>query len=75
MTSQDTVPFAIWCAAHNLENFENGLWKAVSILGDRDTICAMVGGMIIMSSKEENIPRIWTNSVEKIEESVFRLKK
>jgi ADP-ribosylglycohydrolase len=74
MTSQDTVPFAIWCTAYNLENFENGLWKAVSILGDRDTICAMVGGMTIMSSKEENIPNIWTTSVEQIDESIFRLK-
>jgi ADP-ribosylglycohydrolase len=75
MTSQDTVPFAIWCTAYNLENFENGLWKAVSILGDRDTICAMVGGMTIMSSNEKNIPNIWTSSVEKIDESIFRLKK
>jgi ADP-ribosylglycohydrolase len=75
MTSQDTVPFAIWCAAYNLENFENGLWKAVSILGDRDTICAMVGGIIIMSSNEKNIPTAWTASVEKTDESIFRQKK
>lgn len=72
MTSQDTVPFAIWCTAHNLESFEEGLWKAVSILGDRDTICAMVGGMSIMSSKTENIPNTWVTSVEKIDKSVFR---
>ncbi len=75
MTSQDTVPFAIWCTAYNLENFEEGLWKAVSILGDRDTICAMVGGMLIMSSRKANIPSIWTASVEQIDKSVFRHKK
>ncbi len=71
MTSQDTVPFAIWCTAYNLDNFENALWKAVSILGDRDTICAMVGGMTIMSSKSESIPNTWVSLVEKIEESQF----
>jgi ADP-ribosylglycohydrolase len=74
MTSQDTVPFTIWCTAHNLENFEEGLWKAVSILGDRDTICAMVGGMTIMSSKDENIPKSWMDSVEEIDKSLFRQK-
>ncbi|MEN2400836.1 ADP-ribosylglycohydrolase family protein [Flavobacterium sp. MC2016-06] len=72
MTAQDTVPFAIWCTAYNLQNFEEGLWKAVSILGDRDTICAIVGGMSIMSSDDLNIPYSWTNSVESIDKSVFR---
>ncbi|AWK06309.1 crystallin J1 [Flavobacterium crocinum] len=72
MTAQDTVPFAIWCTAHHLQNFEEGLWKAVSILGDRDTICAIVGGMSIMSSDVINIPSSWTNSVENIDKSLFR---
>jgi ADP-ribosylglycohydrolase len=72
MTAQDTVPFAIWCTAYNLDNFEEGLWKAVSILGDRDTICAMVGGMSIMSSNARNIPHNWTTLVEKIDTSIFR---
>lgn len=75
MTAQDTVPFAIWCTAYNLENFEEGLWKAVSILGDRDTICAMVGGMSIMSSSEKNIPDTWVTLVEKVDESIFRATK
>ncbi|WP_196890508.1 ADP-ribosylglycohydrolase family protein [Aureivirga marina] len=69
--AQDTVPFSIWCAAHNLNNFEESLWKAVSILGDRDTICAIVGGITILSSEEKNIPQLWVNSVEKYEKSIF----
>ncbi|MCU0433435.1 MAG: ADP-ribosylglycohydrolase family protein [Bacteroidia bacterium] len=72
MLAQDTVPFVIWCASHNLNNFEDGLWKAVSALGDRDTICAMVGGMLIMSAYENTIPDNWINAVEKIENSPFR---
>ena len=74
MTAQDTVPFAIWCTAYNLENFEEALWKAVSILGDRDTICAMVGGMTIMSTRTENIPNNWITAVENFETSIFRTK-
>lgn len=74
MIAQDTVPFSVWCAAHNLNNFENALWKAVSALGDRDTICAIVGGIVIMSSDENNIPKNWIQSVEKFNESIFRNK-
>ena len=70
--TQDTVPFSIWCAAHNLSNYEEAIWKAVSILGDRDTICAIVGGIVIMSSPEETIPKNWVASVEDVEKSVFR---
>lgn len=70
--TQDTVPFAIWCAAHNLSHFENALWKAVSILGDRDTIGAIVGSITILSSDPKGIPAIWVNSVENFETSVFR---
>jgi ADP-ribosylglycohydrolase len=72
MTAQDTVPFAIWCVAHNLYDFENALWKAVSVLGDRDTIGAIVGGMAMMSSDEDKIPLEWLENVEDFEKSVFR---
>jgi len=71
---QDTVPFSIWCAAHNLKNFREGIWKAVSILGDRDTICAIVGGIIMMSTEDDAIPKEWIESVEDFETSVFRVK-
>jgi ADP-ribosylglycohydrolase len=72
MSAQDTVPFALWCAAHNLYDFEEGLWKAVSILGDRDTICAIVAGITIMSTNENKIPSAWIESVEDFEKSKFR---
>jgi ADP-ribosylglycohydrolase len=71
MTSQDTVPFALWCVAQHLDNFEEALWKAVSALGDRDTICAIVGSIVILSASENTIPKIWLGKVEKIEESIF----
>lgn len=68
--AQDTVPFCIWCAAHHLNDFEAALWKAVSILGDRDTICAIVGGITVMSTEE--IPITWNSAVEDFEKSKFR---
>jgi ADP-ribosylglycohydrolase len=71
MLSQDTVPFCIWCAAHNQHHFEDALWKAVSILGDRDTICAIVGAITVMSASTNTIPVNWANSVEKFETSEF----
>ncbi|MBU1412040.1 ADP-ribosylglycohydrolase family protein, partial [Myxococcota bacterium] len=30
VSSQDTVPFALWCAAHHLDNFEEAFWATVA---------------------------------------------
>lgn len=46
--SQDTVPFALWCAARHLGTYEEALWTTVSGLGDRDTTCAIVGGIVAL---------------------------
>jgi ADP-ribosylglycohydrolase len=71
MTAQDTVPFALWCAAQHLDNFEEALWKAVSGLGDRDTICAIVGSIVILSAPKNTIPILWINNTEEIDKSIF----
>jgi ADP-ribosylglycohydrolase len=42
----DTVPFALWSASHNLSDYEGGFWSTVAGLGDRDTTCAIAGGVI-----------------------------
>jgi ADP-ribosylglycohydrolase len=70
--AQDTVPYCIWCAAHHLTHFEEALWKAVSILGDRDTICAIVGGIVILSSPPATVPPTWIDQVEDVFTSDFR---
>ena len=72
MLAQDTVPFCIWCAAHNLQDFESALWKGISMLGDRDTINAIVAGITIMSCDPKTIPAAWQEAVESIETSAFR---
>lgn len=57
VTAQDTVPFCIWIAAHHPDSFEDALWETVRGLGDRDTTCAIVGGIVSLSAPE--IPPEW----------------
>jgi ADP-ribosylglycohydrolase len=71
MIAQDTVPIAIWIAAHHQTDFHEAIWRAVSALGDRDTICAIVSAITIMNTKEENIPADWKNNVENWRKSEF----
>lgn len=71
MLAQDTVPISLWNVYHYLGDFEASLWNTVSALGDRDTTCAIVGGINIMNSKKDKIPLNWVNAVEKWEESIF----
>ncbi|MEA5594520.1 ADP-ribosylglycohydrolase family protein [Rivularia sp. UHCC 0363] len=56
VSAQDTVPFTLWCAAQHLDNYEEALWLTVSGLGDRDTNCAIVGGIVSLSTGVESIP-------------------
>lgn len=59
VSAQDTVPFALWCAATHLTDFEEALWLTVSGLGDRDTTCAIVGGIVASYTGRGGIPRQW----------------
>lgn len=59
VSAPDTVPFALWCAARSLQSFEDALWLTVSGLGDRDTTCAMVGGIVVLSAGVRSIPGEW----------------
>ena len=65
ITAQDTVPFVLWCAANFWFSYEEALWQTVAGLGDRDTTCAMVGGIVAMSSKTA-IPAEWLEKREKM---------
>jgi ADP-ribosylglycohydrolase len=62
--SSDTVPFVIWCATRHLDDFEAALWETVEGLGDRDTTCAMVGGIVGARLGIDAIPEPWLRSVE-----------
>jgi ADP-ribosylglycohydrolase len=59
--AEDTVPFSLWCAASRLDSYEEALWATVSGLGDRDTTCAIVGGIVALRSP---IPPGWLSARE-----------
>jgi len=60
----DTVPFALWCAAHRLDDFASALWTTVEGGGDRDTNCAIVGGIVALRVGREGIPASWRHARE-----------
>ena len=55
----DTVPFALWCAARHLDDYEAAIWSTVAGLGDRDTTCAIVGSIVVMRAGPTSIPASW----------------
>lgn len=64
VSAQDTVPFVLWCAGQHLGSYEDALWLTVSGLGDRDTTCAMVGGIVALSAGASDIPDAWIKARE-----------
>lgn len=77
LSAQDTVPFVLWCAGEHHNNYEEALWLTISGLGDRDTTCAMVGGIVALSTGVEGIPPSWLYAREVLpdwpfEEQAFR---
>ncbi|GAB4192134.1 MAG: ADP-ribosylglycohydrolase family protein [Roseiflexaceae bacterium] len=66
ISAQDTVPFAIWCAASYLNDFEAALWHTVGGLGDIDTTCAIVGGIVALSVGPNGLPAGWRDQRESL---------
>lgn len=59
VSAQDTAPLVLWCAGHELHDYRGALWRTVSALGDRDTTCAMVGGIVACRVGQEGLPTDW----------------
>jgi ADP-ribosylglycohydrolase len=66
VTAPDTVPLCLWLVAHAADDFEQAMWRTVSALGDRDTTCAIVGGVLALRTGREGIPLRWLQSREKL---------
>lgn len=65
VTAPDTVPFCLWVVARHLSgSYEEALWATVSALGDRDTTCAIVGGILALRTGAESIPGAWRDARE-----------
>lgn len=63
ITSQDTVPYSLWCAARHLHSYPDALWATVEGLGDLDTTCAIVGGIVALSAPQ-GVPGEWMERSE-----------
>jgi ADP-ribosylglycohydrolase len=66
VTAPDTVPFAIWCAAHHLGDFVGAISRTISAGGDCDTNSAIVGGIVAAFGGSEAIPQEWRQSCERL---------
>jgi ADP-ribosylglycohydrolase len=79
VTSHDTVPFAIWAATRHLDSYEEALWTATAHPGldlasnalalfavDRDTVGAIVGGIVACATGVDGIPILWREASEKL---------
>lgn len=64
--SQDTVPLALWCVRHHLDDFPNALWAAVGAFGDSDTLGAIVDGIVAMREGGRGIPEEWRRARESL---------
>jgi len=62
--SSDTVPFCLWCACRHPNDFPEALWAAVSVYGNLDTNCAIVGSLVSLATGHDGIPADWLESRE-----------
>ncbi|GAB2585157.1 ADP-ribosylglycohydrolase family protein [Streptomyces capparidis] len=64
ISAQDTVPFALWCAATRADDLASALWATVTGGGDMDTTCAIAGGVVAARTGLRGIPERWRAAVE-----------
>ncbi len=72
ISAQDTVPFTIWCAGRSLGDYAAALWLTASGLGDIDTNCAIVGGIVAAYAGRSAIPTEWQAAREALPDWPFR---
>jgi ADP-ribosylglycohydrolase len=77
ISAHDTVPFAVWVAARHLDSYEEALWTVTAHPGldldisgrtfsalDRDTLGAIVGGIVACATGRDGIPLLWREATE-----------
>ncbi|WP_206320152.1 ADP-ribosylglycohydrolase family protein [Streptomyces zingiberis] len=64
LRADDTVPFALWCAAGHPEDLTEALWATAAGLGDVDTTCAIAGGVVGGRTGVADVPAAWRERAE-----------
>ncbi|KNE83452.1 MULTISPECIES: ADP-ribosylglycohydrolase family protein [Streptomyces] len=62
--ADDTVPYALWCAAGHLDDLTEALWTTAAGLGDIDTTCAIAGGVVGGRTGVADVPDVWLERAE-----------
>lgn len=70
VTAPDTVPFALWCAARHLDDYQEALISTLEGDGDCDTNCAIVGGIVVLRTGRAGIPAPWLKAREPLDLSL-----
>ncbi|MDG9702269.1 ADP-ribosylglycohydrolase family protein [Streptomyces sp. DH37] len=68
--ASDTVPFALWSAAHHLDDLVPALWSTAEGLGDVDTTCAITGGVVAARTGLRAVPAAWRELCEPLPDPV-----
>ncbi|MGI5350330.1 ADP-ribosylglycohydrolase family protein [Streptomyces sp. CA-250714] len=66
ISAPDTVPFALWSAAGHLDDLTETLWQTLGGWGDRDTTCAIAGGVVAARTGTRGLPAAWFAAREAI---------
>lgn len=66
VAAHDTVAFCLWVAARHLDSYEEAIWTATSQDGDRDTLGAIVGSIVVLATGLEAIPILWRAATESL---------
>ena len=61
ITCPDTVPLCLWLAARHWRNYQQAMWMTTTAAGDIDTNCAIVGGIVALTS-DAPIPAHWLSA-------------
>jgi ADP-ribosylglycohydrolase len=64
ISAPDTVPFALWAAAHHLDALDDALWTTARGMGDVDTTCAITGGIVAARTGTGDVPGAWLTARE-----------
>jgi ADP-ribosylglycohydrolase len=70
LISSDTVPFCLWLTCRHLDCYTEAMWQAVSVEGDMDTNCAIVGSLVSLATGAGGIPEDWKECCEPLQLSL-----
>lgn len=62
VTSQDTVPFCLWCISNYRHSYVECFWATLAGQGDRDTNCAITGSVVALMTSD--LPPEWVAARE-----------